>query len=222
MEQVANGWSLLARPEVTSCAALHGKRLALSGEGSLSAALSLAYLRRGCPGTEPQIVIIAGSENRAAALLAGVVDASPVERAESLRLARQAPGRLHTLVDFAAAQPWLQTTGVHVSRAWALRDPEAMQAYLRALLEVHAEVEGDPGVLAAEAQRRLSLDPAIVAAHVAAGAWDPDGGLTAAKVADTLAFFVAAGSLPATLTPSGVADLAPLERARAARAARSP
>jgi NitT/TauT family transport system substrate-binding protein len=212
MEQVANGWSLVARPEITTCAGLNARRLALSGEGSLSAALSLDYLRRACPGTEPHIVIIPGSENRAAALLAGAVDASPVELAESVRLSLKAPGRVRTLVDFAAAQPRLKTTGVHVNRAWAGRDPAALHAYLRALLEVHRELRTDHARLVAEARRRLAVDERVVSAHLTAAAWDPRGGLTAEAVAGTLAFFAAAGSLPAGLTPERVADLGPLER----------
>jgi NitT/TauT family transport system substrate-binding protein len=212
MEQVANGWSLVARPEITTCAGLHGKRLALSSEGSLSAALSLAYVRRSCPGTEPRIVIIAGSENRAAALLAGAVDASPVELAEAVRLGRKAPGRIHTLVDFAATQPGLKTTGVHVNRAWAEKNPAAVEAYMGALLEVHRRARSDAAGLTAEARRRLAIDGPVVAAHLAAGVWDVNGGLTTKAVADTLEFFIAAGSLPRGLTPQRVADLGPLER----------
>jgi NitT/TauT family transport system substrate-binding protein len=212
MEQVANGWSILARPEITTCGGLEGRRLAISGEGSVTGALSLDYLRSGCPGTEPQIVIIPGSENRAAALLTGAVDASPVELADAVRLRLKAPGRFRTLVDFAAAYPQLKTTGVHVNREWARRNPESVHDYLRALLTVHRQVIDDPARLAAEARRRLGVDAEVVSAHLTARAWDVNGGLTRDTVAYTVAFFTRSQSLPNGLTPERVADLRPLER----------
>lgn len=212
MEQMANGWSVLATNDITSCRALEGKRLALSSEGSLSGALVRSYIRSGCPGTEPQIVIIPGSEHRAAALLSASVDASPVELAEVVRLGVKAPGRFRTLVDFAAAHPRLETTGVHVNRGWAHRHPALLHAYLRALLGVHRQIEDEPAFLAAEARPRLDIDAVVVSAHLRAKAWDANGGLTPETVAYSLAFFTGTETLPAQLTTDRVADLGPLGR----------
>jgi ABC-type nitrate/sulfonate/bicarbonate transport system substrate-binding protein len=212
MEQVGNGWSVLATPDITSCRALHGKRLALSSEGSVSGALVRSYIQTGCPGTEPQIVIIPGSEHRAAALLSASVDASPVELAESVRLGVKVPGRFRTLVDFAAAHPRLETTGVHVNRRWAQRNPALLHAYLRALLGVHRQIDDEPALLTAEARRRLDIDADVVSAHLRTKAWDANGGLTAETVAYSLAFFTGTETLPAQLTTDHVADLGPLER----------
>lgn len=212
MEQMGNGWSLLAAPEITGCRGLHGKRLAISSEGSVSAALVLAYVRTRCPGTEPRIVIIPGSEHRAAALLAGRVDAAPVELADSTRLELRAPGRVRTLVDFARELPDLKTTGIHVNRAWARRHPRAVEDYIRSVLRVHRAIAADPRPLIEESQRRLRIEPAVVRAHLRAGAWSGNGGLTIDEVASSLAFFAGAGALPPGLHADRVADLSYLGR----------
>jgi NitT/TauT family transport system substrate-binding protein len=216
MEQVGNGWSIVAVPAVRSCADLHGRRLAISGEGSVSGAIAVAYLRSRCPGVEPQVAIIAGSEHRAAALVSGRIDATALELADAVHLGFRAPGRFRTLVDFSTDLPGLKTTGVHVNREFLASRPRIVEDYLRALLVVHRRVRERPELLAEEARRRLRLDPGvlpeIVAAHLRTNAWDVNGGLTEAAVRDSLQFFVRAGSLRPGLTAGQVADLAPLER----------
>jgi NitT/TauT family transport system substrate-binding protein len=216
MEQVGNGWAIVAAAEIRTCADLHDRRFAITGDGTMSAALSSAYLRDRCPGVEPRVMTIPGSEHRAAALLAGRIDAAPLELTESLYLAAKAPGRFRTLVSFADEQPPLVTTGVQVNRRWAHRHPRIVHDYLRALLVTHRKILREPDLLVGEARSQLRLDPSLVAgivdAHIRARAWDPNGGLTSTAVRDTLTFFIRSASLPSTLTPERVADLGHLER----------
>ena len=214
MEQVGNGWSIVTAPGIQRCADLHARPFAMTGEGSVSTALSRSYLKRRCPGVEPRFLTIAGSEHRAAALLAGRIDGAPLELAETLYLAGRAPGQFRTLVSFADELPSVVTTGVHVNRAWAERHPGAVRDYVKTLVTVHRQVIAHPELLADEARRRLRIDPAflpeIVAAHVRTAAWHANGRLTPAAVRDTLAFFVASADLPDGMAPERVADLGPL------------
>jgi NitT/TauT family transport system substrate-binding protein len=216
LEQVGNGWAIVSATEIRTCGDLHERRFAITGDGSVSATISSAYLRTNCPGVEPRIVTIPGSEHRAAALLAGRIDAAPVELAESMYLAAKAPERFRTLVSFADELPFLVTTGVHVNRSWAARNPGAVRDYLKALLMTHRKILRHPDHLIAEARSRLRIDPAllrqIVEAHLRANAWDPNGRLTEAAVRESLAFFVRSATLPETLTAARVADLSHLER----------
>ena len=216
MEQVGNGWAIMAATEIRTCADLHGRPFAVSGEGSVSAALSRAYIASRCPGTEPRVMSIPGSEHRAAALLAGRLQAAPVELAESVFLAARAPGRFRTLVSFAEELPSVVTTGVHVNRSWATRNPRAVQDYLKALLTIHRQIRAEHGLLVAEARARLRIDPAVLAdvveAHFRTNAWDANGRLTPAVVRDSVAFFVGAASLLPGVTPERVADLRHVER----------
>jgi NMT1/THI5 like len=77
--------------DIKKCADFAGKRLAITGEGSGSAALTRACIAQNCPGTEMEIVLISGSSNRAVALLAGEVDLIPLELPDAQRITPEAP-----------------------------------------------------------------------------------------------------------------------------------
>lgn len=215
MEHVANAWSIVSLREVAACADLDGRRLAQHSPGGVSKALSDAYIAQTCPGIETVELIIPGSGNRAAALLAGEIDATPLELADVVPVLTQGGDRFHVLVRFAEALPGLKTSGVTVRAAFAREHPQAVADYLRAMLQAQRALAGDPAPLVAAAVEQLGLDPesaaAIVAAYLEIEAWDPNGGLDRAGVAESLAFYQQMGSLPEGLTPEAVADLSFLE-----------
>ena len=65
---------------------LDGKKLALHSEGAVSTAMVKNWVNTKCPGTKPNYVIIAGSDNRLAAMLANQIEASPVELGDAVTL----------------------------------------------------------------------------------------------------------------------------------------
>jgi NitT/TauT family transport system substrate-binding protein len=217
MEQVANAWSVMAVREIEQCAHLDRQRLAIHSEGSVQTAMLDAYLQQECPQAQPEILIIPGSENRAAALLAGEIQATPLELGDVTLINMQAADRFHILVDFSQTLPDLLTTGVHVNREFAAQHPQVVLDYLTALLQVHRRLQAEPTLLGAEAAARLGIAedaiPAIIDAHMRIGAWDPDGGMTAEAVDYSLKFYVDTGSLSPSLTPAAIADLSFLEQA---------
>jgi len=215
MEQVANLWQVYAVNAIQACADLDGKRFAISGENAVNAKMMNAYIAENCPGIEMQIVIIQGSQNRAAALLAGEIDATPVELADALQLAHDAPGEFHTLTNFGQDLPRLRTTGYHFNRAFAEQHPEAVRDFIRAVLTVHRQINADHERLTGAAALRLDLDPETISdiseAYFAINAWDANGGLTQDNAQYTLEFFQNTGDLEASLTLADVADLSHLE-----------
>jgi ABC-type nitrate/sulfonate/bicarbonate transport system substrate-binding protein len=215
MEQLANNWEIYAAPDIQGCADLDGRRFAISGSGSVSSSMSSAYVEANCPGTERQIVIIQGSSNRAAALLSGEVDATPVELADAIEIERQAPGKFHALTIFRDDLPGLKTTGIQVSRDFAEQNPQAVRDFIRAVLAVHREINQNHDLLARAAAERLGIDsevlPQITDAYFAINAWDANGGLTTDDVQYTLDFFTGTGDLAPGLTVSQVSDLSYLE-----------
>ena len=217
MEHVANAWSIVSLREIIECADLAGRRMAQHSPGGVSKALSDAYIAQACPGVEPIELIIPGSGNRAAALLAGEIDATPLELADVAQLLAQGGDRFHILVRFAEELPGLKTSGVTVRAAFARQHPQAVTDYLQALLESHRRLAEDPGPLVTAAVEQLGLDPetaaAAVEAYMAIDAWHPNGGLDRASVAASLAFYQQMGSLPEGLTAEAVADLTYLEAA---------
>ena len=212
MEESSNGWSIVGITEIVDCDDIDGRRLAFHSEGSVAKAMTDAFIRQNCPGIAPEVLIIPGSENRAAAMLAGQIDVTPLEPADVVQLLQKAPDRFHVVVDFAASLPDLMTSGVYVSLDYAGGHPHAVQDLLMALLSTHRRIAAEPGLLIDEAITRLGIDaasaPAILQAHLRIDSWDVNGGLTREAVEYTLAFYLENASLEPGLTADGVADLA--------------
>lgn len=215
MEQVALLWSLAAKPQIHDCSMLDGKRFAIASTGSLSSALSNAYFQKNCPGMKPEIVLIADSQNRAAALRAGEIDATPLELSDVIQLRDDAPQSFRELVDFAAALPQIRGTGIHVNRAIATQHPEWVRDYLKAMLGIHRRIKENPRLLVDALIKYLALEPAraqeIADAYLARGAWQVNGNLTRESVASSLDFFIQTRSLPAGLDADQVSDLSYLD-----------
>lgn len=211
MEEASNGWSIVGLTEIAECADIDGRRLAFHSEGSVAKAMTDAYILQNCPQIAPEILVIPGSENRAAAMLAGQIDVTPLEPADVVQLLAKAPDRFHVVVDFAASLPDLMTSGVYVHLDYAAEHPHAVQDFLTALLDVHRRLAADPEVLLEEATSRLGIDaamaPAILEAHLRIDSWDVNGGLTREGVAYSLDFYMQNGSLEPGLTVDDVADL---------------
>jgi ABC-type nitrate/sulfonate/bicarbonate transport system substrate-binding protein len=213
MEHVANMHRLVVDSRITKCAGLDGRRVAIQSEGAAGTVLARAYFAEECPNVRPQTLSVPQSENRAAALLSGNLDAAVLELSMFLWLDQQVPGRFRALEDFAARWPLIKVTGVHVNTDFAAAHPNAVRDYVRARVLANRAVLADPSLLVAEATRTIGESaawPAVVRAYVGMTAWAPDGGLTAADVERSLAFFQQPGGLKADLTVATVADLSVL------------
>jgi NitT/TauT family transport system substrate-binding protein len=211
VEQVADNWMLVARKGIDDCAGLNGKRMGHHTEGAVGKVLVDHFLRSNCAGIRTNNVMISGSENRAAALLSGAIDASPLQVADVMRLDRLAAGRFHVLVDFWSDLPGIKTTAVHANRRFMAAHPQAVRDYIRELLTVHRRIAADPSILGTKASQVLKVEKEwaleVGRTYVDKGMWDCNGGLTPTNLASTLAFFTLAGRLPAGLKVSDVADL---------------
>lgn len=216
MEHSTNPHRFIVAPEISTCAALSGRRLALHGEASVGTALIRAYLAEECPAAKPIYLYIQDSENRAAALISGTIDASGIELGVLQWLTEQAPGRFNILVDFAARWPSIKTTGVQVNTDFAAAHPDVVVDYLRARLIANRDLASDPDLLVAEATRKLGPSPTwprTAQVYLEGRAWAPDGGLTEADVDRTLAFF--SSDTARALSAQDVADLRFLQEAAA-------
>lgn len=202
---------LAAKTEIRSCRDLDGKRLALAATRGLNPALLDLYFKRNCPGIHPQFLVIFESTGRAAALLAGEIDAVLMPGEELLKLQLEAPGKFHAIMSYAWEFPELRIDGLHVRRQWAEQNPEGVKDFLRALLRAQRRVTADPRMLYAESVKRLSLDPATAKLvgedHLRMNIWDPNGGLTPKSVRDTINFLAGIAALPPGLKVEDVADL---------------
>jgi ABC-type nitrate/sulfonate/bicarbonate transport system substrate-binding protein len=198
-DHVANPYRLVIRSDVTGCAGLNGRRLALASESAVSAVLVRAFLAESCPGVRPERLLIPESANRAAALEAGGVDAAVLDLNTLLWLDGRMPGRFRVLCDFAERWPGIKTTGVHVNADFADAHLWLVEEYVRALREAGRALLADQGLLASVATERFGAAQdwaAAAAAFRGASAWAADGSLGRTDVMSTLEFFKAHAGLP--------------------------
>lgn len=219
--RVNNEWTLYARNDITTCAGLAGKRLAIHSEGAVSTAMVKNYISTVCPGTEPNYVVIPGSPNRLAALLADQIDASPLELTDAITVDAQAADRYHLLASFANDLPNLQTTSIYVNGDFAAQNPGTVLAVVKAVLEQFRKIDGNPAYLKEVAQKYVgsAIDPATIDAavqkYVDLKMFPVNGGLTEENLKFTAEFFgpSGTGSVDRVLDVSEFADLSFLEMA---------
>lgn len=210
VDEVANEWSVIGT--MKECSELDGKRLAIHSEGAVSTAMTKNWINESCPGINPEWMIVPGSPNRAAALLAGEIDATPAELADAIRLQRERPGEFYVLADFATDLAELKTTSFYANTTFLEEHPEAARDFIKALLEVHREIAANPNIVTEAAPKLLPEVPeenleVITQAYMDINAWDVNGALTDESVAYSLDFFVQAGSVEPGLNAADIADL---------------
>lgn len=210
-ERVANEWTLFARNEMTSCEDLDGVRLAIHSEGAVSTAMVQAYIDSTCPGTEPNFLVIPGSENRAQALIADEVDASPVELADAIELQQVAGDRFSILANFAEDIPDLVTATIYGRTDFIEENPQAVQDLLDAFFAQNQRVAEEDGYMASLIREYMPDFNEDVLEEVAeqysnGTMFPPEGGLTEESVQFTIDFFTDAGVIQPGLTPEEIWD----------------
>ena len=218
MEQTANGWSIMGINDVGGCEEIGGMRTAIHSEGSVSTAMLRAYIEENCPGTEPEYLVIPGSENRAAALMAGEIDVTPAELIDSIRVQELQPGEFHRIANFATDLPGLKTGGYWVRRDFAEANPATMESFIRNILETHRRINDEPEWFIEQVPRFLEMEdediallPGIVDALLAIDNYPQNGGLTLEAGQFTIDFFTDAGRLDPGLSTEDAYDLSYVE-----------
>lgn len=219
VDRTQNEWQVYALEGIETCEELVNSRVAIHSPGSVSGAMLRDWVNNNCPDETYEPLIIEGSQNRLAALLADQIDASPVEFGDALILDEE--GGFARVVNFAQDLPGLHPTSVYGNTDWMSDNPEATQALVTALLEQFRRINSEDGYLMELYERYLPEEAAgenaqaIVDAYIEAGIFPDDGGLTDEAVEYTIGFFGpdGTGDVETVLDPDDVADLSYLEAA---------
>lgn len=174
-----NGWTLCGRKAFSGCPEIAGRSIAVHSSTGLSAALVRAWLMERCPGTAIQILIIPGSENRAAALMAGRIDLAALELADAIEVDRLRPNEFHRVADFGRELPWLLSFLYIAPADHLVRRREVLKAFTREVLAAYQIAARDPDLIdvaAAKYLRTYEPSTAVVLARAYAGAglWPVD------------------------------------------------
>lgn len=144
MDRNTNSWSLWATNEIETCEDLDGATVAIHSETASTGWMAKDYVALECPGTEPNYLVLPGSENRYAAMIAGEIDASPLELFDSINIRNEAGDRFHQLQDFYTVLPRLIVSSEFVNTDWAEENPDLLIAFIRENLEQHRLVWENP------------------------------------------------------------------------------
>lgn len=217
-DRVGNEWELVSISSITDCAGLDGKRLAHHSETAVGTVMERNWLAQTCPGTKPNELIIAGSDNRANALKAGQVDASELELSDGISLFATEGDKFHVLTSFAKTLPDLKPSTIYGSSDFMSKNPGTTVAFLKAILEENRKISKDADYLKQLVLKYIpnvnqdTLDE-VTKQYVELGLFEPDGGLTESSLEYTINFFADAGSVSKDLTPDKAGDLSYLQTA---------
>lgn len=218
VDRNSNEWMVYAREGIETCEDLVASRVAIHSPGSVSGAMLRDWIQNNCPDATYEPLIIEGSQNRLAALLANQIDASPVEFGDALVLDDE--GGFNRVISFAQDLPELHPTSVYGNVDWMEENPEATQALIRELLLQHRRINSEDGYLLSLLEEYLpdqaedaELAQLITDAYVEGQLFDNNGGLTPENVEYTIGFFGpdGTGAVEEEFSVEEVADLSYLE-----------
>jgi NitT/TauT family transport system substrate-binding protein len=216
--RVGNEWTVAAKSDIADCAGLAGRRYAHHSEAAVSTAMGRNWIEQDCPGTTPEEVIIAGSDNRANALIADEIDATELELSDAISLLSAHADRFHVLTSFSETLPDLKPSTIYGNTEYMDANPGDVIALLTALLSQHEQINADPEYLKSLATEYVptinqdTLDE-VVSQYVEQGLFETDGGLTTEGIQYTIDFFQNANALESGLTVEQAVDLSYLEAA---------
>jgi NitT/TauT family transport system substrate-binding protein len=219
IDLVSNVWGIVAVSTVKTCEQLVGSRVAIHSPGSVSTAMLKDWIAKNCPAGSPfQPLVIAGSQNRAAALLAGQIDATPAELADWLNIQAKDPAKYAQLADFAKDLPGLHPTSIYGNTAWMEQNPDVVKDLVREILLQNRRVNSEAGYLLSLYKKFLPEEvkqkgdaaaKAITDAYVERRLFGNNGGIDAAALEYTAKFFGPSGTkeLQADMAISQIAEL---------------
>jgi len=114
---------------------LDGKRLAIHSQVSSTTLVAKAFLKD-YPGVEPEWLIISGSPNRVAALLADEIDATPAQWGDLFTAEQERPGDFHVLAKFAEDLPLLVDAVYYAKPEFLADHADFVKAWIETELEV--------------------------------------------------------------------------------------
>ncbi|MBI2874025.1 MAG: ABC transporter substrate-binding protein [Firmicutes bacterium] len=211
MQQSGNPWALVGRGNVKTLQDLDGKKLAQHSPAAESKALTDMILATKAPNVKPQVLIIAGSDNRAQALLQGDIDASPLELSDLIGLNIKQPGNFNVLVSFTQELPLLQTSPFYAGTSFLAEKKGAVKSFIRAILDTHLKIAEDATFLKEQAPKYLpGYDqeqlPQMIDVYRQYGLWPVNGGIEPEAQKFTIDFYIEGKKLPENLKTEQIYD----------------
>lgn len=206
-----NQWTFLAKSSITDCGQLNGKNVGLFSTKGVSTAYVQMYFDEKCKGVKPHVIITADSTLRRQSLVAGRLDATPLQATDAVQVLAKDSARFHELTSFANELPDIGRDVVLTNQVMLKQHPEVVQAFLTAQLQAIRSLYANPK--SAATQTKVLLKDAVpsnvneVADYfISHKLFCANGGLDDANIADSLKTFGKAGFNPTSVTASKLVD----------------
>jgi NitT/TauT family transport system substrate-binding protein len=223
VDRNANEWTIVTTAAIDDCADLVASRVAIHSPGSVSGAMIRDWIANTCPDSladfEP--LIIAGSQNRAAALEAGQIDGTPAELRDWISLSSTGGDKYKILVNFTEDLPDLHPTSMYANTAFIEANPDVTKDLIREILLQHRRINSEDGYLLSLYQKYLPEEAAdtelaklVTDTYIEQHLFDNNGGLTPEAVEYTANFFGpnGTGDLKEEMPVDQISDLSLLEQ----------
>jgi ABC-type nitrate/sulfonate/bicarbonate transport system substrate-binding protein len=213
-ETIGDDWMIVSSSDIKTCAELDGHSMGVFAVGSFNDVSVRAYIAQNCPGTKVNILAVGNSAARAAAMLAGKLDASELQVADAVALQLKGGDKFHVLANLQQAVPNLHPSTLIVNSDFLKANPGTAQALLTALIQENRKAADVSYLKTLVLKYVTSIDQstldAVLDAYIKAKLFDVNGGLTSDAMNYTLQFFVGAGNIQPGMTVEQVADFGPL------------
>jgi ABC-type nitrate/sulfonate/bicarbonate transport system substrate-binding protein len=207
-------WAIVGRNGINSCDDLVGKRFALNSPGGTTTGYSKFWIGEQCsPDAQKKVrpIYIPDSGSRAAALVAGQIDATILTPSDIQSVDAKAAGKFHTVVDFAQTDlKQLNSSMIAVNQSYLNGNRDAVVRFMATEIKAYNDAKSDPTVLQPLATGQ-QLDWSDQIAQAIEGQFQKDQFTTDLKVtpetlAFTIKFFSQYGDVDASMDPASFAD----------------
>ncbi|RBQ17506.1 ABC transporter substrate-binding protein [Spongiactinospora rosea] len=216
---IGNQWAVYGKPGISSCDDLGGRPFGIFSEGAVATAMAKDWVRAQCKaGRQPEYLTIGGSDVRAQALLAGEIDATPLEVSDVVALESSGKSTFSQVVDFGKSLPDLHPQTVYANTEFLTEHRAVAQEFVTALVRRHASINSDAKYLVDLVTKYLPEEkPAdmakIAERYVSSGLFNASA-LTEANVQGTIDFFARAGVIKPGMKAEDAADLSFIQAAK--------
>ena len=203
---------VIASSEIESCDELDGQLVAYHSPGATSTFHLFRYMFNNCPDSEPDYIVLAGSANRATALLNGQIKGTIVRLEDWVAITGGEDERARILGVLAKDQGSLLTSAIVVGADQLESRADAIRTFLDALQAQFDSIYAD-----ADAYAELALPyleggttesvAVVYRQHAEQELFPRASGITREQVAETMQFYEDADKIEkGRLTPEDVAD----------------
>ena len=201
-------FQMVARQEFQTCESLDGKRVAVQSREGTTGVLAARWFEQECPQARPNILIVPGSENRVAGLIAGQLDAAPIDAQNTAILMQQRPGDFAVIDSFAESTKLLASV-FYARTDWLAENKAAAMDFAKVYNDAVKEAYENSGPFLERLKETLpDADPNVLEevlnGWVERKVWNPIGGVQPDTIQAAIAFYSSARAYERIKTPEDV------------------